>query len=359
MATPTTFSASTTSARLAFRVSPEEEDSPLRHRKHGAHVLRSVFRYIFDADYKYGGLAQVEIRNIDGPIDLFGATFVPLVVNHGDYPIEAYRFGSAAYLTDFSSIPEETLAQLEGLDILFLDALRHHPHPTHSTLEKSLQIVDRLKPKRPFSLTCRTTCRTPRPMLRCRRTCASPTTGSSSNSRFRTPLTMQVFRHLEEVPDNYGPTVVSVGNFDGVHIAHQAVVRHMAERAHAIGGKAVAVTFDPHPLRILRPDSAPKLLSPLEVKLQLLEQTNVDAVLVLPFTRDLSLMPAREFAQRVLVDTLHAREVHEGYNFHFGHKAEGNVETLTAFGREMGFDVHTYSGILLAAIMYRAARFAA
>jgi riboflavin kinase/FMN adenylyltransferase len=132
-----------------------------------------------------------------------------------------------------------------------------------------------------------------------------------------------------------------------VHIAHQAVVRHMAERAHAIGGKAVAVTFDPHPLWILRPDSAPKLLTPLEVKLQLLEQTGVDAVLVLPFTRDLSLMSAHDFARKVLVDALHAREVHEGYNFRFGHKAQGNVETLAQFGREMGFDVHTYSERLL------------
>ena len=158
---------------------------------------------------------------------------------------------------------------------------------------------------------------------------------------------MQVFRKLEEVPAQLGPTVVSVGNFDGVHVAHQEVVRHMAERAHAIGGKAVVVTFDPHPLRILRPDSAPKLLTPLEVKLQLLEQTSVDAVLVLPFTRDLSLMSAHDFAREVLVDALHAREVHEGYNFHFGHKAQGNVETLTEFGREMGFDVHTYSELLL------------
>ena len=158
---------------------------------------------------------------------------------------------------------------------------------------------------------------------------------------------MQVFRKLEDVPANLGPTVVSVGNFDGVHIAHQAVVRHMAERAHAIGGKAVAVTFDPHPLWILRPDSAPKLLTPLAVKLQLLEQTGVDAVLVLPFTRDLSLMSAHDFARNVLVDALHAREVHEGYNFHFGHKAQGNVDTLAQFGREMGFDVHTYSEQLL------------
>ena len=158
---------------------------------------------------------------------------------------------------------------------------------------------------------------------------------------------MQVFRELEEVPLQLGPTVVSVGNFDGVHVAHQAVVQHMAERAHAIGGKAVVVTFEPHPLRILRPDVAPKLLTPLEVKLQLLEKTGVDAVLVLPFSRDLSLMSAHDFARQVLVDALHAREVHEGYNFHFGHKAQGNVETLAAFGREMGFDVHTYSELML------------
>ena len=158
---------------------------------------------------------------------------------------------------------------------------------------------------------------------------------------------MQVFRELEEVPLQLGPTVVSVGNFDGVHVAHQAVVQHMAERAHAIGGKAVVVTFEPHPLRILRPDVAPKLLTPLEVKLQLLEKTGVDAALVLPFSRDLSLMSAHDFARQVLVDALHAREVHEGYNFHFGHKAQGNVETLAAFGREMGFDVHTYSELML------------
>ena len=123
---------------------------PLYADENTSRVLRHVFRYIFDGDYKYGGLAQVEIRDIEGPVDLFGSTFTPLVVNHGDYPIKAYRFGSAAYLTDFSSIPDETLSQLAGLDILFLDALRHHPHPTHSTLDNSLKIVDQLKPKRTF-----------------------------------------------------------------------------------------------------------------------------------------------------------------------------------------------------------------
>ena len=158
---------------------------------------------------------------------------------------------------------------------------------------------------------------------------------------------MQVFRRLDEVPSQFGPTVVSVGNFDGVHRAHQEVVRHMAERARALAGKAVVVTFDPHPTRILRPDVAPKLLTPLPIKLELLEKTGVDAVLVLPFTRDLSLMTAEEFAQQVRAGTLHAREVHEGYNFHFGHKAQGNVDTLAELGKKFGFEAGIYSEQIL------------
>jgi len=123
---------------------------PLYASENTARVLRNVFRYIFEADYKYGGLAQVELHPIDGPIEIHGATFTPMPVFHGDVPIEAYRFGSAAYLTDFSAIPDESMAQLQGLDILFLDALRHHPHPTHSTVENSLKIVEQLKPRRTF-----------------------------------------------------------------------------------------------------------------------------------------------------------------------------------------------------------------
>jgi len=158
---------------------------------------------------------------------------------------------------------------------------------------------------------------------------------------------MQVFRSLNEVPANFGPAVVSVGNFDGVHLAHQQVVSHMAERAHVIGGQAVVVTFEPHPYRILRPDVAPKLLSPLPIKLKLLEKTKVDAVLVLPFTRDLSMMSAHDFARDVLAGTLHMREIHEGYNFHFGHKAQGNPNTLGALGEELGFSVKIYPEQLL------------
>jgi riboflavin kinase / FMN adenylyltransferase len=153
---------------------------------------------------------------------------------------------------------------------------------------------------------------------------------------------MQIFRNLEDVPSNFGPTVVSVGNYDGVHRAHQEVVRHMAERAKTFGGKAVVVTFEPHPLRILRPDAAPKLLTPLPAKLALLEQTGVDAVLALPFTRDLSMMSAEDFAKEVLGKVLQAREVHEGYNFHFGHKAQGNVDTLAQLGKQCGFEARIF-----------------
>ncbi len=153
---------------------------------------------------------------------------------------------------------------------------------------------------------------------------------------------MQVFHKLEDVPPQLGPTVVSIGNVDGVHQAHQEVVQRMGERAHSLGGKAVVVTFEPHPLRILRPDVAPKLLTPLPIKLQLLEQAGVDAVLVLPFTRDLSLMSAEGFAREVLAESLHAQEVHEGYNFHFGHKAQGNVKTLGTLGQQVGFEAVVY-----------------
>jgi phosphoribosyl 1,2-cyclic phosphate phosphodiesterase len=113
-------------------------------------VIRNMFRYIFDADYKFGGLAQVELLPIDGTIELFGAKFEPVTVIHGESEIYGFRFGSAAYLTDHSEIPEKSFAQLKNLDILFLDALRYSPHPTHSTVEKSLRIAERLKPKRTF-----------------------------------------------------------------------------------------------------------------------------------------------------------------------------------------------------------------
>src|ERR1700720_4826195 len=153
---------------------------------------------------------------------------------------------------------------------------------------------------------------------------------------------MYVFHKLEDVPAGFGPTVVTVGNFDGVHRAHRHVLKDIVRRAREQGVKAVAVTFEPHPVRILRPDCGLKLITPTPEKLRLLEASGLDAVLLLPFGRDLSLMTPRQFAEKILKRQLHAREVHEGYNFHFGHKAAGNVEVLAELGREMGFKVIVY-----------------
>jgi riboflavin kinase/FMN adenylyltransferase len=154
---------------------------------------------------------------------------------------------------------------------------------------------------------------------------------------------MLIFHRLEDVPAGFGPSLVSVGNFDGVHRAHAHVLGEIVARARPIGAKAVAVTFEPHPARILRPDSDLKLLTPVPEKLRLLETTGIDAVLMLPFGRDLSLMTPRQFAERILKKKLHAREVHEGYNFRFGHKAGGDVNLLVQLGKEMGFEVKVYS----------------
>lgn len=123
---------------------------PLYASEHVAQVVRGMFRYIFDDEYKYGTMAQVKMHIVNGPVELFGARFEPVKLLHGDSEIFGYRFGSAAYLTDFSTIPEESIPQLQNLDILFLDALRHKPHPTHSTVENSVRIAERLRPRRAF-----------------------------------------------------------------------------------------------------------------------------------------------------------------------------------------------------------------
>ncbi len=112
--------------------------------------LRRVYKYIFDQSYAYGGLAKLDPQLIDGPFDLWGERLIPVPVLHGDLPVLGFRFGTGAYVTDFSAIPDATLPLLEGLDVLILDALRHKPHPTHSTVEQSLKLVERLKPERAF-----------------------------------------------------------------------------------------------------------------------------------------------------------------------------------------------------------------
>ena len=148
---------------------------------------------------------------------------------------------------------------------------------------------------------------------------------------------MRIFRELAQLPVEPGPSVVTIGNFDGVHCGHQWTIAQAVERARELGVEAVGVTFEPHPVRVLRPDVAPKLITPTPEKLALLSQTGLDAVVVLPFDEALARWSARDFCETVLCHGLRTTELHEGENFRFGHRAEGGIDTLVELGKEFGF----------------------
>jgi riboflavin kinase/FMN adenylyltransferase len=162
---------------------------------------------------------------------------------------------------------------------------------------------------------------------------------------------MTVFRSLAEVPSGFGPSVAAVGNFDGVHLGHRAILSALvadarSRNAHSdVVTRAVAVTFDPHPESVLRPGQAPPMITPIGERLRLLGETGIDAVLVLPFDATLARLTPREFVERILVGALGVRSVHEGASFRFGHRAAAGIEELAAFGQEFNFDVRVHEAV--------------
>ncbi|MFJ6385534.1 bifunctional riboflavin kinase/FAD synthetase [Kitasatospora sp. NPDC092039] len=150
---------------------------------------------------------------------------------------------------------------------------------------------------------------------------------------------MQRWRGLEEIPGDWGRSVVTIGSFDGVHRGHQLIIGRAVERARELGIPSVVVTFDPHPREVIRPGSHPPLLAPHPRRAELIAELGVDAVLVLPFTTEFSKESPETFVRQVLVDALHARVVIEGPNFRFGHRAAGDVALLGELGRADDFEV--------------------
>jgi riboflavin kinase / FMN adenylyltransferase len=134
-------------------------------------------------------------------------------------------------------------------------------------------------------------------------------------------------------------SVVTIGAYDGVHLGHRAVIAEVCRRAEAAGRRSVVVTFDRHPAQVIRPDSAPLLLTDLAQKLELLEDTGVDFVFVVRFDEERAAESAEDFVRTVLVDCLRAKEVVVGEDFHFGHRRRGNVALLTEMGAELDFTV--------------------
>jgi riboflavin kinase / FMN adenylyltransferase len=150
---------------------------------------------------------------------------------------------------------------------------------------------------------------------------------------------------LDEVPAGFGPSAVTIGNFDGVHRGHLAVLRSVVERAREAGLLAVAITFDPHPLAVLHPDRAPEPLSTIEHKLEQMGAAGLDAVLVMPFTHELARWSPERFVREVIVEALGAKEVVVGSDTRFGYRNAGDVNTLRELGEKLGFAVRVLADL--------------
>jgi len=322
-------------------------------------VLRGAFSYVFDGKPKVSTVPLVEIHHVNGPIELLGTTITPIPLIHGDLNVLGFRFGNAAYLTDFSAVPESSVALLEGLDELILDALRDTPHPMHQTVDQALKLIDRLKPRRAWfthiahELPHVETNERLRSLdyphvqlgydgleleVEVEDTAANPPAKTSSRAAPIRVFSSPAAWHAYYTPLNRG-SVLAIGNFDGIHLGHQEILRDVARRAALSGDVATALTFEPAPLKVLRPDSAPKRLSTNDQRTAWFRVVGLESAVVQSFTLELSRLSAEEFVQQILVDQLRLRALLVGENFRFGHKQAGDTALLVQLGAKHGFEV--------------------
>ena len=153
---------------------------------------------------------------------------------------------------------------------------------------------------------------------------------------------MERWRGIEQIPGKWGRCVVTIGVFDGVHLGHQQIVGRAVQKAAELGVPSVVLTFDPHPIEVIRPGSHPPMLTGPRLKADLIEQLGVDVFCVLPFTVDFMRLSAEDFVHAVLVERLHASAVVVGENFRFGSGGKGTVASLTEDGRRWGFSVDPF-----------------
>jgi phosphoribosyl 1,2-cyclic phosphate phosphodiesterase len=341
-------------------------------------IIRRVFSYVFDDKPTLSTVPSVTLNVIERPFELLGIPFVAVPMYHGEMKVLGFRFGRAAYLTDFSTIPDSSMALLEGLDELVLDALRDIPHPMHQTVDQALALIEKLKPRRAWfthiahdlahAETNERLVKLGYPHVQlaydglqfevqvdaseadsnARENTQEPRTVGSVT---RTPR-FSTFTSSEAWASRFGTfghsSVLAIGSFDGIHLGHQAVLRATVERARALKAVPTALTFDPSPRKVLRPETAPLQLSTIAQRLAWFSALGLEAAVVLPFTLELSHLLPEEFCLQILVRDLRIKAVFVGENFRFGHKQAGDVKRLRELGAEHRFEV-----VVLPPVVYR------
>jgi riboflavin kinase/FMN adenylyltransferase len=328
-------------------------------------VLRQAFAYVFTGKPTLSTVPVVDLHVVEGPFELLGVPIIPIPLVHGDLGVLGYRFGKAAYLTDFSSLPETSAPKLHDLDDLIIDALRDIPHPMHQTVEQALALVQRLAPTRAWFTHI-----------------AHDLSHAETNQRLRDAgfpnvqlaydglhFDVSVDENDEIQPENQQhcrvlprraagvntfaspaawnahyaspkrSSVLAVGNFDGLHLGHQAILRATVERALETNAVSTALTFDPAPLKVLRPESAPPRISTNTQRLEWCSILGLEAAVVMPFTIELSRLAPEDFVEQILVNELRVATILVGENFRFGHRQTGNVKLLRELGERLGFEV--------------------
>ncbi|MGB7848381.1 MAG: bifunctional riboflavin kinase/FAD synthetase [Candidatus Acidiferrum sp.] len=436
-------------------------------------VVRRVFSYVFDDKPTLSSIPSVELHEVDGPFPLLGIPFIPVPLLHGEMDVLGFRFGRAAYLTDFSRLPESSMPLLEDLDELILDALRDIPHPMHQTVEQALALIDRLKPGRawfthiahdlPHEATNERLRRAGYPHVKLAHDGLELEVATESPAVERAAEVLSVHVHIptggisvfysaadwaaqygggeklsvserksdqrpatsdqrpgskekptvtrrdaavnssqptasgkkekglntegaEERPQrtqrrgeeekaasgerlvaseekrglshSMGMTkegmelsgrgsVVAIGTFDGIHLGHQKVLEFAIKRAKECGAVSTALTFEPPPVKVLRPEVAPARISTNQQRMDWFGVLGLEAAVVLPFTKELAALTPEEFVEQILVRQLQVRAVVVGGNFRFGHKQAGDVKFLRELGMREGFEVVVHTPVRL------------
>ena len=150
---------------------------------------------------------------------------------------------------------------------------------------------------------------------------------------------MKVFNHLDQIIEPFKHAVITIGNFDGVHIGHQALFHEAIEKAEAIGGTSVAMTFEPHPLRVMKQNNHPPLITLYEQKSELIERTGINVLICVPFTLEFAALSAEQFVRDLLVQKIGIKAIVVGQDYSFGKNREGNIDLLRSYGPEYGFEV--------------------